>query len=216
MVRVMGVINEREDWLVERVIVAKDSTDILVAPFTWITSDNPILPVANPGTRPLYIRKGEIVGRLSDPSSYLDRPDKDSLHKYVASAEAIRAVITATLKEQDLAKANGPPPEASDSKLEEEENWGPKTTAVPEDPVSGPVSELVNLGPDIPMDILLRLEGVLQKNAEAFGVDGRLGHIEAKVSIPLHPGTMPMSLPVYGTSPAKSSITRLKLGLKQE
>ena len=206
MVRVTGAIKERKDWLVERVIVGKDSTDILAAPFTWITSDNPILPVANPGTRPLYIRKGEIVGRLADPSSYLDHPDEDSLHKYVASAEAIRAVIIGTLKDQDLAKANGLPPESSDSKLEEEENWGPKTTAVPEDLVTGPVSELVNLGPDIPADILPRLEGVLQKNAEAFGVDGRLGHVEAKVSIPLRPGAMPTSLPMYGASTAKREV----------
>ena len=59
------------------------------------------------------------------------------------------------MKQQDLAKANGPPPEVSDSKLEEE-NWGLKTTAMPEDPISGPVLELVNLGPDIPSKILLK------------------------------------------------------------
>ena len=206
MVRVTGANKGRKDWLVERVIVGTDSTDILAAPFTWITSDNPLLPVANPGTRPLCIRKGEIVGRLADPLSYLDHPDEDSLHKYVASAEAIRTVITGTLKEQDLANANGPPPEVSDSKLEGEESWGPKTTAVPEDPVSGPVSELVNLGPNIPADILPRLEEVLQKNAEAFGVDGRLGHVDAKVPIPLRPGTIPTSLPMYGASPAKREV----------
>ena len=206
MIRVTGAIKERKDWLVERVIVGTDSTDILAAPFTWITSDNPLLPIANPGTRPLYVRKGEIVGRLADPSTYLDHPEEDSLPKYVASAEAIRAVITGTLKQQDLAKANGPPPEVSDSKLEGEENWGPKTTAVPEDPVSGPVSELVNLGPDIPSEIMPRLEEVLQKNAQAFGIDGRLGLVDAKVSIPLHPGTTPTSLPMYGASPAKREV----------
>ena len=89
MVKVTGAIKERKDWLVERVIVGTDSTDILVAPFTWITSDNPLLPVANLGTRPLYVRKGEIVGRLADPLTYLDRLEEDSLPKYVASAEAI-------------------------------------------------------------------------------------------------------------------------------
>lgn len=205
-VKVTRALKERKDWLVERVIVGTDTTDILAAPFTWISSDNPVLPIANPGLRPLYIREGEIVGRLADPSSYLDRPSEEELPKYAASAEAIKAIITGTLREQDLAKATGPPTEVQDSKLEEEENWGPKTTAVPEDPVTGPVSELVNLGPDIPSDILPRLEKVLQKNASVFGVDGRLGHVEAKVTIPLHPGSSPISLPVYGASPAKREV----------
>ena len=89
MVRITGAIKERKDWLVERVIVGTDSSDILAAPFTWITSVNPLLPIANPGTRPLYVRKGEIVGRLADPSAYLDCPDEDSLHKYVALAELL-------------------------------------------------------------------------------------------------------------------------------
>ncbi|KIJ95415.1 hypothetical protein K443DRAFT_57555, partial [Laccaria amethystina LaAM-08-1] len=83
---------------------------------------------------------------------------------------------------------------------------GPKTTPVPKEPISGPVSELVNLGPDIPTDILLRLEEVLQKNTQAFGLDSRLGHVNAKVSIPLRPGTMPTSLPMYGASPAKCEV----------
>ena len=186
-----GAIKERKDWLVEKVIVRTDSTDILAAPFTWISSENPVLPVANPGTRPLYVRKGEIIGRLADPSSYLDKPDEDSLPRYVASAEAIKAVINGTLKEQDPARTDDPTSETFDSKLKDEEHWGPKTTAVPEDPVSGPVTELVNLGPDIPSDILPRLEEVLQRNSSAFGVDGRLGHVDAKVSIPLRPGTVP-------------------------
>jgi len=110
------------------------------------------------------------------------------------------------LREQDLTKASGPPPEIPDNKLEGDESWGPKTTAVPEDPISGPVLELVNLGPDILADILPRLEEVLQKNVQAFGVDGRLGHIDAKVLIPLHPGTTPTSLPMYRASPVKHEV----------
>lgn len=105
-----------------------------------------------------------------------------------------------TLREQDLANANGPPPEILDDKLEGDENWGPKSTAIPEDPVSRPVSELVNLRPDIPVDICPRLEKVFQKNAQAFGVDGRLGHIDTNVLIPLHPSTTPTLLPIYGAS----------------
>ena len=205
-VKVAGSFQGRKDWLVERVVVGTESADIMAAPFTWINSDNPVLPMANPGTRPLYVREGEIVGRLADPSRYLDNPDEATRPRYAASAEAIKAVITGTLKDQDLANATGPSTEGSDSKLEGEEAWGPKTTAVPEDPLHGPVSDLVNLGPEIPAEVRPKLEAVLQKNTKAFGVDGRLGHVEAKVKIPLHPGTQPTSLPVYGASPAKREV----------
>ena len=205
-IKVSSAFKGRKDWLVERVIVGLETSDVLAAPFTWITSDNPILPMANPGERPLYIREGEIVGKLADPSLYLDNPDESSSAKYVASAETIKAIIMGSLKDQDLASTSGPPPVVSDSKLEDEETWGPKTTAVPEEPSSGPVSELVTLGPDIPPEILPKLEEVLQRNARAFGVDGRLGHVDAKVSIPLRPGAQPVSLPMYGASPAKREV----------
>ena len=52
----------------EKVVVGLESADIMVAPFMWINANNPILPMVNPGTRPLYIREGEIIGRLADPS----------------------------------------------------------------------------------------------------------------------------------------------------
>lgn len=138
-IKVASAFQGRKDWLVERVVVGSESDNILAAPFTWINKDNPLLPIANPGTRPLYVREGEIVSRLANPLSYLDNPDEASRPRYVASAEAIKAVITGTLKDQDLAHATGPPAEASDSKLEGEETWGPKTTAVSVSPWGFPV-----------------------------------------------------------------------------
>jgi len=171
-VKVASAFQGCKDWLVEKVVVGSESADIMAAPFTWINANNPILPMANLDTRLLYIREGEIIGRLADPSRYLDNPDETTRPRYIASAEAIKAVIMGTLKDQDLAHTTGPPNEALDSKLEEEDSWGPKMTAVPEDPLHGPVSALVNLEPEIPIKVLPKLEGVLQKNAEAFSVDG--------------------------------------------
>jgi len=159
------------------VVVGSEMSNILAAPFMWITMDNPILPVANPWTRLLYIREGEIVGRLENPSSYLDNLDDANQPCYIASMEAIKAIITGMLREQYLAQAARPPTEASDSKLEEEETWGPKMTAILEDPLYGSVLELVNIGPEIPEEILPRLKAVLQKNAAAFSVDGRLAQV---------------------------------------
>ena len=139
----------------------------------------------------------------------IDKPkDEGHLDRMAASAEALRKTIVGTLKAQDLASASNPMADSPghEDRLEEDESWGPKTTAVPEDPVSGDVDRLVNLGPDIPEVYRGRLTEVLRRNAAAFGVNGRLGHIEARVQIPLLPNTQPISEPMYGTSPAKREV----------
>jgi hypothetical protein len=109
-----------------------------------------------------------------DPKTYADRPkDEADLQRYVASADAIRTTI-GTLREQDLANASfeDKVPHAEDL-LEGDDNWGPKTTAVPEDLLPDvDVSTLVNWGPDIPADVKPRLEEVLRKNTTVFGVGG--------------------------------------------
>jgi hypothetical protein len=154
------------------------------------------------------MRKGEVVGRLLDPETYADVPKgEDDRQRFVASADAIRTTI-GTLHEQDLASVpfEDKAPHADDQ-LDGDENWGPKTTAVPEDAVPDiDVSTLVNWGPDIPGEYKPRLEEVLRKNAAAFGVGGRLGHVDTKVPIPLKPDTQPISLPMYGVSPAERGV----------
>ncbi|KAF9471210.1 hypothetical protein BDN70DRAFT_787440, partial [Pholiota conissans] len=64
----------------------------------------------------------------------------------------------------------------------------------------------VNLGPDIPKNILPQLEQVLRNNEAAFGVNGRLGQVNARVTVPLKPNTQPISVPMYGASPAKREV----------
>jgi hypothetical protein len=94
-----------------------------------------------------------------------------------------------------------------EDKLDEDNSWGPKTTAVPDDPTpEADVSTLVNLGEDIPEDICPRLEEVLRRNSAAFGVGGCLGHIAGKAAINLKPDTQPISVPMYGASLAKREV----------
>ena len=206
-VRVSAPFAGREDWLVEKVIIGSDDCDILAAPTTWITASMPFLPIANPGASPKIIRKGEIVGHLLDPSYALDKPsDESSLVRYVASADALRTVIAGSLKAQDLANAT-PKSDGPDDKLDQDDAWGPKTTAVPEDPVLGDLLDAVNLGPDVPEEFQKPLADVLRKNVAAFGINGRLGKVEAKVSIPLkEDASGPVSVPMYAASPAKREV----------
>ncbi|KII96104.1 hypothetical protein PLICRDRAFT_96298, partial [Plicaturopsis crispa FD-325 SS-3] len=47
---------------------------------------------------------------------------------------------------------------------------------------------------------------VILANQRAFGLDGRLGHHNARVDIPLLPGTKPISLSGFPSSPAKREV----------
>ncbi|KDQ26072.1 hypothetical protein PLEOSDRAFT_1024772, partial [Pleurotus ostreatus PC15] len=89
---------------------------------------------------------------------------------------------------------------------EEPENWGPKTTAVPEETGSEDVLKAVNLGADIPEEVRPRLEEVLRRNSLAFGLGGRLSKVATKATIPLAQDAKPISLPMYGASPAKKEV----------
>ena len=50
------------------------------------------------------------------------------------------------------------------------------------------------------------MEQVLTSNELAFGLDDRLGHLDARVQIPLVPNAKPISLPPFPTSPVKREI----------
>jgi hypothetical protein len=170
--RVQGPFAGREEWIVKKVVISTDDESVLAAPTTWVNSAAPYLPIANPSTRPWYIWKGDVVGQLLDPDSYADKPkDVEEWGKLAQAADTIKTTI-GTLREQDLANTTAGQGH-EDDKLDGDEAWGPKTTAVPEDPLPDvDVSTLVNWGPDIPVAQRAPLEEVLRRNATAFGVGG--------------------------------------------
>ncbi|KAF8995272.1 hypothetical protein BDZ89DRAFT_971846, partial [Hymenopellis radicata] len=89
---------------------------------------------------------------------------------------------------------------------EDDEAWGPKLAALPEEHSEEEVAKLVNLGPDIPEAIRPRLLALLKKREGAFGANGRLGHLKMEVPIPLKEGTTPISKPMYAASPLKREV----------
>ena len=178
----------------------------MATPTVWINSKCPYLPIVNPRIRPQYIRVGDIVGYLKNPEDYLNQVDNEQRDKCAALAEAMKTIIAGTLQAQDLVLATEKLPNALDDHLEEDQNWGPKTSAVPEEPTSGDITELMSLGPDIPEEVMPKLCALLKRNHTAFGVDSQLGKVQARVEIPLQPQAQPISLPMYGASPAKREV----------
>ena len=93
----------RSDWLVERLAIGTEDGSVMAAPLTWINASAPYLPMANPGARPHYIRKGDIVGYLHSPDDWVDKPvDEAERQQLAASLEVIHTVIQGSLRQQDL------------------------------------------------------------------------------------------------------------------
>jgi hypothetical protein len=91
-----------------------------------------------------------------------------------------------------------------DPLTEEPLEGGPKTYKVSEEIISSNhlIKEL-DINPELPPVKKHQLERVIQVNQLSYGLDHQLGHLDAKVQIPLIPGTKPISLPPFPSSPAK-------------
>ncbi|KAG6913964.1 hypothetical protein DXG01_003261 [Tephrocybe rancida] len=152
-VRVSAPFGDQEHWLVEKVIIGLEDATVMAAPTTFINSSTPYIPIANPNPPPWFIRKGEVVGYLVDPATTCNKPKDEDIFKYAASAEALQTVIEGSLQAQDLVNGIARDPPLEEDRLLNDENWGPKTTAMPEEPLEGDVEHLVTLGPDILDDV---------------------------------------------------------------
>ncbi|KAL1658110.1 hypothetical protein GGF50DRAFT_131891 [Schizophyllum commune] len=100
----------------------------------------------------------------------------------------------------------------ADGDKEEQDEYGPKTAAMPEmeEVSSSEFLKTLDVGalPDHLKDKALRM---LQKHQRAFALDGRLGDYEAAARIRVKEGTNPIAVPMFGASPAKKASTRTTL-----
>jgi hypothetical protein len=172
------------------------------------------------------IRKGEAVGRLTDPTKFFDTPTNvESRKKYEQAATVMSTVIKSNWEREKLAERHAkhtraydsdcdycsptelskePAGEENDPQEEEAEDYGPKTAAMPEttSPDSSKLREFIDVGA-IPDHLKEKAWEMLERRVKAFGFDGRLGHHPAKVHIRTEDGQAPIAVPMYGSSPAK-------------
>ena len=175
------------------------------APASLINKDDPFLQIANFTPHPVTIQKGRLLGWGNNPDQYLDSATKktpEEVQKLQAHSETIKTIVNNLLdRNQEDPITSG----QEEDILEGELKGGPKTAEVP-DPDPIPTSELlsqVNFSPDLTEDQRKALEEVVLKNKDAFGLDGRLGHYDAKVQIPLRENAKEVSLPPFPVSPEK-------------
>lgn len=152
-------------------------------PNTLISANNPWVPIANPTNRPCYIHKGEVIGVLEDPAEFFETPVTLE-HKEVLTGHAatIATMIKIQLSENEATR--GPDSGHSQGDPIEQEDYRPKTAAMPDLTVylSSQMESLIDVG-SLPDHLKGKAWEMLQKCQKAFSFDGRLGHLQTKVHI---------------------------------
>lgn len=149
--------NERE-WLVEKSLLANSDDSFFAIPNMLFSASFPVVPVMNPTDKPRFIRKGEAVGIITDPATYLDTPKSDEhREKMEAHMTSLASMVQAMMERDEAAAAEantteGIPDNPAEAKKtgveinetaallasnpnEEEINkdsWGPKTAEMPD------------------------------------------------------------------------------------
>ena len=84
---------------------------------------------------------------------------------------------------------------------------GPKTAETPEEFI--PANQLlkeVDISPNLTSTQRDQIRCILKAHEDAFGLEGRLGHYDEEVDIPVIPNTKPISIPPYQASPANREV----------
>jgi hypothetical protein len=219
-----GATKGRSHWFVERITIQTKDGCFLAAPSSIVNSGSPTLDVANTSPSWKWIRKGDVLGILHDPDEYLDCDQGDERSEHLkAYANVVQKIARGSLGDQDLAgkplgqtKAGDIPPEPDGP----DELWGPKTSE-PADPTtydSKKLEELIDIAPDAPEEIRRKTLELVRKHINAFGFDDRLGTLETIAKIRMKPEAQPVSVPMYGASPAKRQVIdeQMDKWIKQE
>ena len=164
------------------------------------------MPIANPTDQPRYVRKGEVIGILEDPSEFFETPvtpeHKEVLTKHAA---AMSAIITMQMSGGEASLSVDYNQKVGDPV--EQEDYRPKTAAMPNSTIypSSQMESLIDVG-----SLLDHLKAeaweMLQRRQKAFGFDRRLGHLPTRVHIRTVDGQVPIAVPMYGSSPEKKRV----------
>ena len=207
-IEVEGQLGDDREWLVTRNLLTAADNSYFAVPNTLISASNLWVPVSNPSDHPRFIRKGEIIGVLSDPAKYFDHvKTMADWEERTKRADAIAAIIQIQMDEDRKAherETDKPPNGGGEAQPQEEESFGPKTAEMPEltDYPSSRMKDFIDVG-SLPEHLKEEAWRMLEKRVKAFGFDGRLGHLPTKVHIRTQEGQVPISVPMYGSSPKK-------------
>jgi hypothetical protein len=215
---------DTKEWFVDKSLAPGGDVGewLAVAP-TLMRTDHPYVPVANTSSKPQAIRRGDILGVRLEPGQYFDTPGTAeayvSMHEHASRiASLVNANLDAqnarerTAEEQREASAASTQTTASantvsDSLDSQDEDYGPKTSELPDNTVypSERLEELLDVG-DIPEHLKAKAWEMLRRRQRAFGFDNRLGKHPTRVHVRTAEGQVPISAPMYNSSPEKRRV----------
>ncbi|KAF9540354.1 hypothetical protein CPC08DRAFT_650926 [Agrocybe pediades] len=214
LVKLEGDFSEDREWLVERTFLPNTNDLNIPIPNALISALDPRIPIANTSNRPIYVRRGEVIGSKIDPQEYFDKSkDEESWERFRERSDKLAALVKA---QDELTRS---PQESPESKNEEEsreeakgpdseetEEMGPKTAEMPElkDLPSQDLRTLIDVG-NLPEHLKEKAWEMLERRKGAFGFDGRLGQHPAKVHIRTKEGQVPISVPITVEKPLERS-----------
>ena len=191
---------------------------------TLIDRKLPFVFISNFSKKPVLISAGQVIGQGHDPSTWLDSEGKftkDQREAINMHANLLRTVIntegtsmsknpftqTVRSKVKTLHDASRRDYSADEPLAEPALEGGPKTAGMPDELV--PSIQLLNevdISSNLTQAQTNQLQKILEQHKEVFGLEGRLGHYEEEVSIPLLPDTKPISIPPFHASPANREV----------
>jgi transposase InsO family protein len=160
--------------------------------------------ICNFSQRPVLVQKGQLLGYARNPHSYLDKSQQGEstfLEEQQRLAHTIRSISQnlETTGNIETSQENEPPTD--------EVQGGPKFEETPSEGVpKDKLSSEIDICSDLTETQKKQILSVVKKNEGAFGLDGRLGNYDAKVSIKLKPDAKPISLPPYNASPVNRKV----------
>lgn len=90
-----------KDWLVKKSLLANDDNSFFAVPNVLFSSSNPVVPIMNPTDKPRYIRKGETIGMITDPTGFLDTPKSEQHWESMSKSAMSIAALISCLADED-------------------------------------------------------------------------------------------------------------------
>ncbi|KAJ3007678.1 hypothetical protein NUW54_g3453 [Trametes sanguinea] len=205
---------------VERLLLFRRHGDHFYgAPDTLVCKQRPMLHVSNFSDEPVRIEKGDVVGYARNPELWLDEAGiysheeqerilaHASLIRMLARDRSLKQTCTAHAETPDLLRSSNSETVEEDPLAEEPVEGGPKTSEVaPDITTSESLSAAVDISKELTSEQQELILEIVKRNQSAFALDGRLGTVDAKCTIPLRPGAKEISLPPFPSSPAKREV----------
>jgi hypothetical protein len=141
--------------------------------------------------------EGFIIGKIVDPTTYLELPPPEQREQISSAIEIMNTVL------QKAYPYKEPDPDPPDPNI---------VALADDDPIpKEKLLESIHINPSLSEKEKKELEELLHEHQEAFGLDGRFGTPDIEYSIELKEGAIPKKIPMYHATPMRQEIVGKQL-----